>query len=238
MCFIIYFMIKEIRLFIQLKSKYFQEFWSLINLTIIGCSWGSIGVYIWRFHESNRISQLFKQTNGFSFINLQMEVSINNLLTYLLSFSCFFAMIKFIHLCQLNSRLALFIQTLQHSAKELLAYLMMFSIIFMAFVSLFYLLFVPKIAASADLFGTVEMLFQMTVLKYSTSQFLGADSTLGPLCFSMFIIIVVFICLSMFLSILNDNFRRERKNRQETEEILSSILRRFLRWTGKNILFN
>jgi hypothetical protein len=25
-------------------------------------------------------------------------------------------------------------------------------------------------------------------------------------------LIVVFICLSMFLSILNDNFRRERKN--------------------------
>jgi hypothetical protein len=228
-------MIKEIRLFIQLKWKYFREFWSLIHLAIIGCSWGSVGVYIWRFHESNRISQLFKQTNGYVYINLQLEVSINNLLTYLLGFCCFFAMIKFIHLCQMNSRLVLFLQTLQHSAKELISFLMMFSIIFMAFVSLFYLLFVSKISASADLLGAVEMLFQMTVLKYSTSQFYVASATLGPLCFSLFILIVVFICLSMFLSILNDNFRRERKNRQETEEILSSVLRRFLRWTGKNI---
>jgi hypothetical protein len=111
----------------------------------------------------------------------------------------------------------------------------MFSIIFMAFVCLFYLLFVSKISASADLLGTVEMLFQMTVLKYSTSQFYVADATLGPLCFSLFIFIVVFICLSMFLSILNDNFRRERKKRQETEEILLSVVKRFLRWTGKNI---
>jgi hypothetical protein len=228
-------MIKEIRLFIQLKWNYVRQFWSLIHLAIIGCSWGSIGVYIWRFHESNRISQLFEQTNGYVYINLQLEVSINNILTYLLGFCCFFAMIKFIHLCQINSRLALFFQTLRNSAKELISFLMMFSIIFMAFVCLFYLLFVSKISACADLLGTVEMLFQMTVLKYSTSQFYVADATLGPLCFSLFIFIVVFICLSMFLSILNDNFRRERKNRQETEEILSSVLRRFLRWTGKNI---
>jgi hypothetical protein len=56
-------------------------------------------------------------------------------------------------------------QTLQHSVKELFSFLTMFSIVFMAFVSLFYLLFLSEIAVSADLFGTVTMLFQMTVLK-------------------------------------------------------------------------
>jgi len=231
-------MIKEIRLLIQLKSKYFKQFWSLIHVTIIGCSWGSIGVYIWSFHESNQISDLFKETNGYIFINLQFAVSINNLLRYLRGFCCFFAMIKFIHLCQMNSRLTLFLKTLQHSAKELVSFLIMFSIIFMAFICLFYLLFSSKIFASADPFGTVTMLFQMTVLKYSTSQFYVADATLGPLCFSIFILIVVFICMNMFLSILNDNFRRARKNRQEREEILSSVVKRFLRWIGKIISFN
>jgi preprotein translocase subunit SecG len=107
----------------------------------------------------------------------------------------------------------------------------------MAFVSLFYLLFVSKINSCADLFGAVQMLFQMTVMKYSTSEFIGADATLGPLCFSMFILIVVFICLSMFLSIINDNFRRARKNRRESE-MLSFMMQRFLRWTGKHVLFN
>jgi integral membrane sensor domain MASE1 len=230
-------MIKEIRLLIKLKLKYLKELWSLINVAIIGCSWGSIGVYIWSFDESNKISELFKETNGYIFINLQISVSINNLLRYLRGFCCFFSMIKLIHLCQMNSRLALFLQTLEHSAKELISFLTMFSIIFMGFVSLFYLLFSSKIFSSSDLFGTVTMLFQMTVLKYSTSQFYVADATLGPLCFSIFILVVVFICLSMFLSILNDNFRRERKNRQEREEILSFAVKRFLRWTGNIILF-
>jgi len=128
-------------------------------------------------------------------------------------------------------------QTLQISAKELISFLMMFSIIFMAFVSLFYLLLVSKINSCADLLGAVQMLFQMTVMKYSTREFIGADATLGPLCFSMFILIVVFICLSMFLSIINRNFRRVLKNRRESE-MLSFMLQRFLRWTGKYVLFN
>ncbi len=237
MSFIIYFMIKEIQLLIELKSKYFRQFWSLIHLSIIVCSWASIGVYIWRFRESNRISQLFKQTNGYIYINLQLAIYINNLLTYLLSFCCFFGMIKFIHLFRINSRLSLFIQTLEISAKELISFLMMFSIVFMAFVILFYLLFVSKINSCADLLGAVQMLFQMTVMKYSTREFIGADATLGPLCFSIFILIVVFICLSMFLSIINRNFRRVLKNRRESE-MLSFMLQRFLRWTGKYVLFN
>lgn len=234
MCIVVYFMIIEIRLFLRLKLKYFQQFWSLIHLAIIGCSWGSIGIYIWRYHNSNHISKLFSQTNGNIYINLQLAVSITNLLRYFRSFCCFFAIIKFIHICQMHSRLALFLHTLRHSVKELVSFLMMFSIIFMGFVCLFYLLFLSKIAASADPFGTVAMLFQMTVLKYSTSQFYIADATLGPCCFSLFILIVVFICLSMFLSILNDNFRHARKNRQEKEEILYSVVKRFLQWTGND----
>ncbi len=79
-----------------------------------------------RINQSNHISQLFKQTNGYVFINLQISVSINNLLIYLLGFCCFFAMIKFTYICQLNSRLALVMQTLQHSAKELFSFLTIF----------------------------------------------------------------------------------------------------------------
>ena len=156
MCLIIYFMVREISLLIQLKRKYFRQFWSLIHLGIICCSWASVGVYIWRYNQSNRISKLFEQTNGLVYINLQMASHIDNLLKYLLSFCCFFAMMKFIHLCQTNSRLALFIQTVQVSAKELLSFLIMFSIIFMGFISLFYLLFTAKISSCADLLGTTQ----------------------------------------------------------------------------------
>jgi hypothetical protein len=230
-------MIKEIQILIQLKSKYFRQFWSLIGLGIIICSWGSLGIYIWRIQEFNRISKLFEETNGYTYINLQLIVYINDLLTYFLGFSCFFGTIKFIHLIRFNQRLTLFSQTLSYAGKELLSFSMMCSIIFMGFISLFYLLFVSKISSCSDLLRTAEMIFQMTAMKYSTNELVGADAFLGPFCFALFIFVVVFICLSMFRSIIMDNFRRARKNCGEDQEILSFMLNKFLHWTGKNILF-
>ena len=236
MGFIIYFMIKEIQLLIHLKRKYFRQFWSIINLGIIACSWASVGVYIWRFQESNRISQLFQDTNGYVYINLQLAIYVNDMLTSLLGFCCFFGMIKFIHLCRINSRLTLFIRTLSYARKELQSFLVMFSIIFMAFVCLFYLLFVSKIDSCADLLGTAQMLFEVTLMKFDTSELLEADAIIGPVSFTIFIFIVVFVCLSMFLSIINDSFRRAREEQSVSEGMLSFILRRFLRWTGRYML--
>ncbi|CAF0859705.1 unnamed protein product [Rotaria sordida] len=230
--FIIYLMIIEIRLLFRLKLKYFCEFWSWINLGIIVCSWGSVVIYIWRFHEFNRISSLFEKTNGYVYVNLQFAVYVNDLLTFLLSFCCFFGIIKFIHLVRFNQRLLLFIQTLQCAGKELLSFTMMFSIVFMSFLWLFYLLFVSSISSCSSVLGTAQMLFEMTLMKFDTSQLIGANVFLGPVCFFLFILLVVFICLSMFLSIINDSFRRARENRSEDEKILSFMLAKFLRWTG------
>ena len=71
MIFIIYFMLMQIRLLFRLKWKYFYEFWSLIEIGIIICSWMGVGIYIWRYHECSRIGKLFKETNGYIYINLQ-----------------------------------------------------------------------------------------------------------------------------------------------------------------------
>ena len=88
----------------------------------------------------------FKQTNGYVYINLQLSTYVNDFLTYIYGFCCFFGTIKFIRLCRFNHRLYLFTQTLQYAGKELLSFAIMFSIIFFSFICLFYLLFISKIS--------------------------------------------------------------------------------------------
>ncbi|CAF1480222.1 unnamed protein product, partial [Adineta steineri] len=195
--FIIYFMIIEIRSILELRLKYFYQFWSLIQLGIIGCSLGSIGVYFWRFQEANRISQLFEQTNGYVYINLQLAVYVNDILTFLLGYCCFFSMIKFVQLFRFNQRISLFAETLKSCAKELISFSIMFAIIFMSFLSLFYLLFVSKLSSCSSLLATAQMLFEMTLMKFDASQIYGADAFLGPFCFTLFTLLVVFVCLSL-----------------------------------------
>ncbi|CAF4055957.1 unnamed protein product [Adineta steineri] len=230
--FIIYFMIIEIRLIFELRLKYFHQFWSLIQLGIIGCSLGSIGVYFWRFQETNRISQLFKQTNGYIYINLQLAVYVNDILTFLLGYCCFFSMIKFVQLLRFNQRVSLFAETLKYCAKELISFSLMFAIVFMSYLSLFYLLFVSKLSSCSSLLSTAQMLFEMTLMKFDASQIMGADAFLGPFCFTLFMLLVVFVCLSMFFSIIIDSFHHAKDNEKEDQVMLSFMVKKFLRWTG------
>ena len=232
MLMIIYLMYEQLRLVLELKWKYLREFWCIIDLGLIVCSWTSVGVYIWRFQESNRISRIFAQTNGYVYVNIQRAVYVNDLLTYLQGFCCFFGLIKFVRLCRIDSRLSLFLRTLSNAGKELGLFLLMFSIVFMSFISLFYLLFVAKIWSCSDLLSTAQMLFEVTLMKFDTSELLVADPILGPVCFAIFIFIVVFVCLSMFLTIINQSFRRARDQRFEGEEMLAFVGKKVLRWIG------
>ncbi|CAF1598644.1 unnamed protein product [Adineta ricciae] len=109
----------------------------------------------------------------------------------------------------------------------------MFTIVFMSFLCLFYLLFISKLSECSSLLGTAQMLFEMMLMKFDAHQLSDAAAFLGPFSFSLFIIFVVFICMSMFFSIIGDNFRLARENIKDTNRHLYSYaLQTFIQWTG------
>jgi hypothetical protein len=197
MFFIIYYMQREIRSMFKRRMEYFRDFWSYPEIGIIACSWAGLGVYIWRINEGNRVGTLFEQTNGYAYVNLQLASYVNDILTFLLGFCCFFGTIKFLRLLRFNKRMSLLSATLAYAARDLISFTLMFSIIYMGYLSLFYLLFFSKLWSCADLLKTAQMLFEMMLLKYNVSDLDAADSFLGPFCFTLFIIFVVFICMNM-----------------------------------------
>ena len=239
MILIIYFMFFEIQSFIRFRWTYFHRLQSYIELGIIISSWINVGIYIWRYKEFQRISSFFRETNGYIYINLQLASYINDISTYLFAFCCFFGTIRFLHLCRFNQRLSLFNRTLRNVAKGLLSFCMMFSIVFFAFLCLFYFLFNSHLESCSSLLHTAQMLFEMTLMKFDAHELIDAAAFLGPFSFSLFIVLVVFICMSMFLSIINEGFRQAREdiNRRNDDEILSFMLDKFLRWTGNGRKF-
>ena len=218
MILIFYFMFTEIRSLFRLKRKYFQQVWPLIEFGLIVCSWMGVVLYICQYRECSRISQLFSETNGYVYINLQYLTYLNDFLTFMYAFCCFFATMKLIRLFRFNSRIDLFISTLQLSAKELVGFSFMFSIVFCAHLCLFYLLFSSKIL----------------LVKFDAYQLIAADAFWGPFTYALFIFFVVFICMSFFLAIIIGNFRRAKANqlKNNEEDMYAFIWRRFLRWIG------
>ncbi|CAF1605653.1 unnamed protein product, partial [Adineta ricciae] len=234
--FIIYMMIEIIQSIRRMKIKYFHDVWSYINMGIIICSWTSLLIFGLKYQESKAIGKFFKETNGYDYIDLEYAVSLDQLLKNFLSLALFLGWIKFVRLCRFNRRISLFIQTLQHASRALWSFSLMFGVIFIAFLCLFYLLFISKLSTCADLYRTAIMLYEMVLMNFDAHELINGSSFLGPFVFTLFILIAVFICLSMFLTIINESFRYARDNlksqRTEDEIIFTFMMKRFQCWIG------
>jgi hypothetical protein len=78
------------------------------------------------------------------------------------------------------------------------------------------------------------MLVEMTLLKFNVHDLVNAGAFLGPFCFSLFIFLVVFVCLSMFISIINQSFRLVRDNDKSNEQdIFTFMFDQFKCWIGE-----
>ncbi|CAF3390976.1 unnamed protein product [Rotaria sp. Silwood1] len=157
---IIYLTLTEIQSLIRKKQAYFRVFWSYIEWSIIGCSWASVALVIWRYREMSRIGILFHKTNGMQYLNLELVASVDNYLTCLLGLCCCLAMIKLIGFFRFNRRLSVFNRTLQYAAKDLLYFSLQFSIIAFAFIALFYLLFTAAVQSCSTLLLTTQMFIE------------------------------------------------------------------------------
>ena len=229
-------MVDEMRVLLDRKWMYFRGLWSYVNWGIIVCSWVGVGIYVWRDREMSRIGDLFKKSNGDVYVNLQFAAYMNDLLTFVLGFCCFFATIKLLRFSRYSRGLSLFGDTLHHASRDLFCFTLSFLMMFVGFLFLFYLLFMSKIWACSSPLHTAQMLFEMILLKFDTSDMSSLDAFLGPFCFALFILFVVFIGITMFISIITNSVRQVRRNIQlnqnDDREMLGFIWYRFQRWTG------
>jgi hypothetical protein len=91
---IIYYMIVEIKLLLQLGKAYIKQLWSYINWAIIICSWAGVGVHVLRQTAMKDMKNSFGSTKGRKPTNLQFFAYLDSVLTYLLGFCCFFGTLK------------------------------------------------------------------------------------------------------------------------------------------------
>jgi hypothetical protein len=81
----------------------------------------------------------------------------------------------------------------------------------------------------------------MASMKFNINDLTEASPFLGPFCFSLFIFIVVFICMSMLLTIIIGSFRFVRDNAKrksnQDQHILSFMFYKFQRWMSIEYAF-
>ena len=185
-----------------------------------------------------KVGDVFRETNGYQFIDLGRMAEVKDVFTSLLSLCCFVATIKFLSFSRFYRRLHLLAETLKNAASDLLHFMMMFSIVLFAFIGLFHMLFVSKIQSCSSLLLTAEMLFEMLIMKFDAGELLDAHLILGPLTFSLFMFFVVFICFTVFVAIITAASRTARKTLlvvDEDRDVMPSLVLKVKRWTRESL---
>lgn len=212
MIFIIFFMIKQLLILIKIGFlKYFKQFWSYIEWSLIVCSWTAFGIFIYRLVKAYEILDFFKKTNGYGYLNLQRLNYWNQVLTVLVSLCATLGTLKFLKLFRFNNKIYSIANTLKFAIGQLFGFSLVFFVIWFAFVQLIYLFFYEKLWAYYTLFRTATTSFQIMVGKFDSSSIIKESTWQGPLIFSSFNILIRLIMLNLFISIVCDAFQKVRQ---------------------------
>ncbi|GFO38752.1 polycystic kidney disease protein 1-like 2 [Plakobranchus ocellatus] len=235
MVFTLFFIIREIKSFIKSRMAYFKSFWNLVEIGIIAMSIASIVIFFYRMVVTNGLTKDFKSTNGNGYIKFQYVGYWNEIFSYMIGFLVFFATLKFLKLLRFNRKISMLSATLRHAAKSLLHFGVIFFIVFLAFSQLFYLTYMHVDVDYSTFISSVVATILMMMGKFNIYSMIMTEPVLTQIFVLLFVIMVTFIIVNMFVSILNETFtvvREDVKKQGNDYEVVDFMLQRFKKWTG------
>ncbi len=230
MLFVIYFSLKAIKQFIREGWSYWKGFWTYIDLLLIIFSFISLQMFILRIEKAAEISRYFVETKGYSYIKLQDVNLANQLIVLTLSCCCAFQTIKFLQLFRFNNSVYMLALTLHHCVDKLAGFMLVFLIIWLAFVQLMYLFFNEKSTAYSNLLRSMLTSFQILLGKFEMKPLLEGNPLFGSILFTSYNITIVLMLMNTFISIICDSFeavRQELAGKPNDFEVMTWMKKKF-----------
>ncbi|CAF0988120.1 unnamed protein product, partial [Brachionus calyciflorus] len=225
--FILFFMIKEIRSIIKIRSKYFTMIWNYVEWIIFVISFAILAIYLYRQYAKEDLFKKIKENNK-SFIRLQLLSYWNDVLGTLLGFLSFFGTLKFLKLLRTNRNIQMLMKTIRSCLNDLIQFSIVFGIVWISFVQLIYLIENDKTSDFSTLVKTLETTFTMILNNIPLTIYSGENYFFKTFICLTFYLILVFIMLNMFITLITENYEKARNKiiQSESEDILSNFLLR------------
>jgi polycystin 1L2 len=214
--FVVFFMVKEIRSMIKLGREYFFKFWSYLEWMIIACAWASLGTYMNRVYAKSELLESLKHSNsGDKFINFQLASGFNETLGVLLGLCSFIGILKFLKVLSYSRNIRILEITLRKAFNDLVMFLLMFLIIYLAFVQIFYAFLGDKNVKYSTFVSTMETLFLVLLGSFKKEDFfLSGSVDFVSLIFVFYNLMMLIIILNIFITIITDHYESVRVNKE------------------------
>lgn len=224
--FIIYYVVEEILEIRIHRLSYFRSFWNCLDVVIVVLSVVAMVINIYRMSNAEGLLQFLEDQNSFpNFEHVAYwQIQFNNIAAVMV-FLVWIKLFKFINFNRTMSQLS---TTMSRCAKDLFGFTIMFSIIFLAYAQLAYLVFGTQVDDFSTFQECIFTQFRIILGDINFAEIEEANRVLGPLYFTTFVFFMFFILLNMFLAIINDSYSEVKSDlaQQKAEMELSDLIRK------------
>ena len=233
--FILYFTFREFKNWRASGWDYFTSYWNWAELLVISFSYVGMVLYVYRMIITNRLLRIFDRTMGNGYLKLQFVCSIDEMFGYIIAFTIFIGILKFIRLLRFNKSMGVLYQTLNQCSKDLKSFCFVFCVVFLSFVQMFYLLFGLYMQDFGSFINSAETTFGMVTGKFNFDAMVKASPLLGPVVFFVFVLIATIVLVNVFLTLIISAFETVKHDvmKQSNEyEIVDFMTRKLKEMIG------
>lgn len=216
---IMLFMVHQFMKMIKLGKEFFKMVYSYVNVAIIGLSWAGFAMTVLKIIEMNKVYTDFHRTNEI-FINLQYTAELNDLIANMFAVCTMLCTLRLVNLIKFSKVIKILMQTLASAFRELTYFGIYFVVFWFCFIQVIYILLHQVSNQFSTIVRTMETCFQMLLGKFQINDILNGDKTFGPVVFVLYNIIVSFILVCIFLTILMEHYADACKNPNFDEDEL------------------
>lgn len=234
--FLMVFIYGEAKKVFKEKKQYFKDIWNWMEICLIVFILGCLGSLYQRSKFTNKAVDEM-QKNPDKFVSLIQAATFDEILTYFLGLVVFVANLKLLKLFRFNHRVYLFTRTLSTASEPLLSFMLVFGIFYVAFCSIYYLIFGSIMSEYKSMISTIESCFNILLGGFDFNSMEEADRIYGPILFFSFMMIMVMILMNTFLTILMDAFAEVQgdEHLKDNElQVLDHFLARLQKYRKRN----
>lgn len=192
----------EIRL---VGRQYFRKPWNYLNLLMTITAMCCILTGLYRQVLANRMWERFQKGDG-DYIKSGPLITYH---TYFTALASFFELIVCVNLFKYikgNKIMHQLMETLNKSSKDVAGFTILFSIVFLAFSQLGYLIFGTVAESFSSFKRTCITLLLLLLGDFDYGEIKKADAIFGPVFFLVYVFVAYFMLLNIFLAIINDTY--------------------------------
>lgn len=209
--FVFYYVFREYKMYKLLgRARYFTTSWNvleIINLALFLCTL-FLRCISWKLIGDERP----KMNDDEIYVNLLPVSYFAQMVDNVNAFNAVLCFIKVFKYLRANKKLGQFTDTLAAASAEMVVLCVIIFIVVIGYAVAFHMAFGHTLVEYKDLPESIFSLFRSTLGDFDLESLREVNRYLGPLLFVSFMILMFFVIVSMFLSIVDNSYEKVREN--------------------------